>query len=221
MPDFDFDPMFADLGFQPSDRSRTYRTLVIDLRREVEDLRKRLNGKWRTDLNFASKAGLSIDVGAGDDMFLRFQKLFDQLHDRKKFAVHVQPSLLFDLGSKCTGLEVMIARKNDKDAAGYVLSILGDSAIYLFGATNDLGRETKASYLLHWSALLHAKQRGALWHDLGGIDPEGNPDVYRFKSRMGGQEMTAKGPYEARPGRLASHLIGGLERIRGAVKWVR
>ena len=59
--------------------------------------------------------------------------------------------------------------------------------------------------------LLHAKHQGTLWHDLGGIDPEANPGVYQFKSRMGGEEMKAKGPYEAKPRGLASRIIDRLE----------
>ena len=217
-PTFDFHRMFTDLGFRLSNRARSYKTIVVDLRRENEDLRKRLAGKWRTDLNFASKAGLSIDVGTGNSMYSRFEALFEEMQDKKQFAVNVYPRLLFDLGSECTGLQVMIARKGDKDAAGHVFSRLGQGAIYLFGATNDVGRQTKAAYLLNWSAMLEAKQLGALWYDLGGIDSEGNPDVYRFKNRMGGQEMAAIGPYEARPKGMTGHIIGGLELMRGAFK---
>jgi lipid II:glycine glycyltransferase (peptidoglycan interpeptide bridge formation enzyme) len=221
MPTFNFGQMFADLGFQPTSRSRAYRTLMINLKREPEELRKNLNGKWRTRLNSATKAGLSVDIGTDANIFSRFQRLFDQMHGRKKFPIHVHPSFLFDLGSKCTGLVVMIARKNDKDAAGHVLSIVGESAIYLFGATNDLGRETKAAYFLNWSAMLHAKLQGAAWYDLGGIDPHANPSVYEFKSRMGGQEMLAIGPYETRPGGLLGFAIDKLELVRGVSKKIR
>ena len=83
IPDFDFDPMFAEMGFRPTNRFRTYRTLVIDLRQEIAELRKRLNGHWRTHLNYANRAGLSVDIGTGEDMSVRFRKLFDQMHGRK------------------------------------------------------------------------------------------------------------------------------------------
>ena len=218
LPALDFVGLFTDLEFRSTDRARKYRTSVIDLTQEIETLRNTLNSKWRTDLRFAQKAGLSIDSGTTDELQLRFERLFDQMHRRKGFSVNVHPKLLFGLGAECTGLQVMIAQKDGTDAAGHVFSKLGDSAIYLFGAANDLGRQTKAAYLLNWSAILLAKQRGALWYDLGGIDPDTNPGVYRFKSRMGGQEMSAVGPYEAQPSGILGRLIDRLEFVRGAIK---
>ena len=45
---------------------------------------------------------------------------------------------------------------------------------------------------------------GLKWYDLGGIDPDGNPGVYRFKARMGGSEVRA--------GEYAGHAFGALRR---------
>jgi lipid II:glycine glycyltransferase (peptidoglycan interpeptide bridge formation enzyme) len=218
LPALDVAGLFTDLEFRSTDRARKYRTSVIDLTQENETLRSTLNPKWRTDLKFAQKAGLSIDSGTGAELQLRFERLFNQMHRMKGFSISVHPGLFFGLGAECTGLEVMIAQRDGMDAAGHVFSKLGDSAIYLFGAANELGRQTKAAYLLNWSAILLAKQRGALWYDLGGIDPDANPGVYRFKSRMGGQEMSAVGPYEAQPSGMLGRLIDRLELVRSAVK---
>ena len=51
--------------------------------------------------------------------------------------------------------------------------------------------------------------------DLGGIDPDANPDVTRFKRRTGGLELAAPGPFEARPARMLSGLIGALSPETG------
>ena len=54
-------------------------------------------------------------------------------------------------------------------------------------------------------------------YDLGGIDPEGNPGVFHFKRGLGGVEVQAAGPYEARPSGLAGRLPLAVER--GYARW--
>ena len=83
LPVLDFVALFTDLEFRSTDRARKYRTSVIDLTQEIETLRNTLNSKWRTDLRFAQKAGLSIDSGTTDELQLRFERLFDQMHRTK------------------------------------------------------------------------------------------------------------------------------------------
>ena len=68
--------------------------------------------------------------------------------------------------------------------AGLVASAMGDSAIYLLGATSDDGLNAKGAYLLQWTLIQWLKENGFKWYDLGGIDPEGNPGVYSFKKRI-------------------------------------
>ena len=205
---------FSDLGFRPTRLARSYRTIVIDLSPDPDTLRRKLAGKWRTDLNFAQKQGLTIEQGGGKVAVERFLALFGTMRDTKNFDVYVDPHLFFNLPANGIGLEVLIATKDGRDAAGHVISMLGDSAVYLFGATNELGRAMKAGYLLNWHAMLLAKERGFAWYDLGGIDPDANPGGHRFKKRMGGCELTAIGPYEARPNDLVGQLVDGLLTIR-------
>jgi lipid II:glycine glycyltransferase (peptidoglycan interpeptide bridge formation enzyme) len=201
--------LLFDRGYRKTDRARTYRTIAVDLSSGEGNLLKNLDGKWRTDLNFAKKADLAVDVGATADLFSRFQSLYESMRERKGFSSVLEPEFFFKLHPESIGLRVMIAHRHGRDAAGHVESMLGGSAIYLFGASNEVGRQAKAAYLLNWLALVHAQERGVAWYDLGGIDPVANPGVYRFKGRMGGQEMEAAGPYEARPsGFLASALLG-------------
>ena len=213
----DGESAFAELGFNVTRHVRSYRTVLVDLSPDVDTLRRNLAGKWRTDLNFALRSGLAVEQGGGGAVYERFLALFGTMRDAKNFDVRVDPGWFFNLPPTGTGLEVLIATKDGKDAAGHVFSMLGDSAVYLFGATNELGRASKAGYLLNWHAMLLAKQRGLARYDLGGIDPDANPGGHRFKKRMGGCEYTAIGPYQARPDDLAGRAISGLLTIRRKV----
>ena len=208
------DPAFAALGFTPTRMVRSYHTLLVDLKPDVQKLRGGLAGKWRTDLNFAQRSGLTVERGTNQWFCERFLHLFDEMHQTKKFRRRFDPGFFLGLPAAQTGLVILIARREGEDAAGHVVSMLGDTAIYLFGATNQLGRETKAGYLLNWHAMLLAKEQGLVSYDLGGIDPVDNPDGYRFKKRMGGREVVAAGPYEARPAGPVSAIIGKLLQFR-------
>ena len=50
LADLKFSDIARSAGFMPMDNAR-YQTFLIDLEPELETLRKRLAGKWRTDLN--------------------------------------------------------------------------------------------------------------------------------------------------------------------------
>ena len=77
-----------------------------------------------------------------------------------------------------------------------ILGAIGDTPIYLLGATSDEGLKLKGAYLLQWRAIQWLKERGCRWYDLGGINAAENPGVYEFKSGFGGEETDHLGTYE-------------------------
>jgi lipid II:glycine glycyltransferase (peptidoglycan interpeptide bridge formation enzyme) len=217
-PASSLESVLMGLGFRATKRTRSYRTVVVKIASNAQAQRASLAGKWRTDLKFAEKSNLSIEQGCDSTLFTRFMTLFGSMHEAKNFDVHVDPQFFFCLPSESTGLVVIIATKDGQDAAGHVLSMLGETAVYLFGATNDLGRSNKAGYLLNWQSLMLAMEQGLSWYDLGGIDPDANPGVYRFKKRMGGEEFSALGPYEAYPDDFLGAATDRLLTLRDLLK---
>ena len=89
--------------------------------------------------------------------------------------------------------------------AGLVASAMGDSAVYLLGATSDSGLNSKGAFLLQWTWIQWLKENGCESYDLGGIDPERNPGVYHFKSGLAGLDVTAGLP----AGRLQQCIVVG------------
>jgi lipid II:glycine glycyltransferase (peptidoglycan interpeptide bridge formation enzyme) len=59
-------------GFAPTNRAPVYRSIAIDLAQDQAKLMANLNGKWRTDLRYALKSGLTLETGTGPDMQARF-----------------------------------------------------------------------------------------------------------------------------------------------------
>ncbi len=146
--------------------------------------------------------------------------LYRQLLDRKGFAVDLHADFYAAVQEDLAEPEafvVSIALDEGRAVAGHVASVLGDTCVYLLGATDERGIQDKSSYLLQWRTIQLARQRDCRWYDLGGIDPEGNPGVYHFKQGLGGVEVSAAGPYERQPAGLRRHIVRGCETVYRSV----
>lgn len=191
--------VFSEAGFVASNATRPYRTFLLDIARPLDEIRRSLAQKWRNCLNQSEKHGLTVRTGTDPALLREFCDLFSRFIDRKGFAVDLAPPFYLAVQEQMPDtdrFEVNFAEFDGAVVAGHVASLLGDMSVYLLGASSDEALKAKASYLLQWRAIQSARERGLRWYDLGGIDPEGNPGVYHFKSGLGGQDVTAPGPLE-------------------------
>jgi lipid II:glycine glycyltransferase (peptidoglycan interpeptide bridge formation enzyme) len=78
-------------------------------------------------------------------------------------------------------MKIFICTFEGKPIAGGVFSAIGETGQYMFGATANNGLKANGSNLIQWTMLKWLKGSGCKWYDSGGIDPSGNPGVYRFK----------------------------------------
>jgi lipid II:glycine glycyltransferase (peptidoglycan interpeptide bridge formation enzyme) len=188
-----FQSALSQSGLQPEPSLGHYRTIVVDLGPTAEVLRKRLDQKWRNQLNRAEKNGLALEVSGGPEAYREFVRLYEVMWKRKRFetSVDVQEfARIQELLSGPARMQTFLATADGRSVAALVCSLMGDTAIYLLGATNEQARELKAAYFLQWQAMQWLKDRGACWYDLGGIDLETNPGGHHFKSGFGGTELT-------------------------------
>lgn len=212
-----FAAVAAAEGFAPPLRTRPYASIAIDLAQDRATLMAALNGKWRTDLRYALKSGLTLEAGTPADLGDRFLALYKEVQGAKGFRPDITPEFHFALSGSDFPREVLLATREGVDLAGIVTGTAGQTATYLFGATGAEGRRLKAGYFLTWEGIGRAQSRGLRWYDLGGVDPVANPDVARFKSRMNGRPILAD-PFEARPAGPVPRLVGGLEALRARLR---
>jgi len=115
-------------------------------------------------------------------------------------------------------MRVLLCSSEDRQlSAGLVISAMGDTGIYLFGATNELGMKNGASYMLQWHAIQYLKEVGIARYNLHGINPETNPGTYHFKAGLcgrNGSEARFIGQYESCDNWLTKSLIGYGEMFR-------
>lgn len=198
--------VFLSQGFGLARSSRGYRTFLINLARSSEEIRASLSHKWRNQLNSALRRPISIELTSKAGAIARFAPLLDETSRRKGFTSELGASF-FDRVQRLADDEermlVAIAVADGHDVAGVVVSLLGETAVYVLGATTADGMKSKAAYALHWQVMQTAREIGCRWYDLGGINPETNPGVYHFKSGFGGSDVVTPGPFEVRPSGVA------------------
>jgi lipid II:glycine glycyltransferase (peptidoglycan interpeptide bridge formation enzyme) len=189
---------------------KIYRTLVLDLKSPLMDLRKGLDQKWRNQLNRSEKNGLQIVEGTSDELYASFRRLYEEMVARKGFETFVDVDEFGRIQAELedtSKMMVMLCLVDNEPVAGLVGSAIGDTGIYLLGATNDAGMKAKGSYLLQWRFIEWLKERDCRWYDLGGINPEGNPGVYHFKSGVSGRDVSHIGEFDFVESRISSAAV--------------
>jgi lipid II:glycine glycyltransferase (peptidoglycan interpeptide bridge formation enzyme) len=208
--------------FRPS--GKIYRTLVLDLKPSLMDLRKGLDQKWRNQLNRSEKNGLQIVEGTSDELYASFRRLYEEMVARKGFETFVDVDEFGRIQAEledASKMMVMLCLVDNEPVAGLVGSAIGDTGIYLLGATNDAGMKAKGSNLLQWRFIEWLKERDCRWYDLGGIDPEGNPGVYHFKSGVSHNSVHHVGQFEICNNYLSSFAVSLEVGIRSAADQMR
>jgi lipid II:glycine glycyltransferase (peptidoglycan interpeptide bridge formation enzyme) len=204
---------------EPAVADNTYRTFVLDLAPSLENLRSGLDKKWRNQLTRAEKNSLEVISGSGSDHYLTFCRMYAEMRSRKSFDTTVDADefgrIQEDL-PESQRMRILLCKANEVPVAGLVASAIGDSAIYVLGATSDEGLNSKGAYLLQWTLIRWLKENGVRWYDLGGIDPQGNPGVYHFKKGLSGRDVCQLSPFVASKSVVSSVIVkAGLAMQRG------
>jgi hypothetical protein len=185
-----FLPLLRQEAFSPVQDSKLERTLLMDLRPPLEELRKGLNPKWRGHLSRAQRNKIEVIEGDADELFGMFIGIYKELIARKKF---VEPNdinefrLIQQVLPSDFKMKIILCRLDGQFCAGSIFSALGNLGVYLFGATNDLGMKSNGSHLQQWKFVEWLKENNYTRYDLSGINPEKNPGTYIFKEGLCGK----------------------------------
>ena len=180
------------------------RTLQLDLTKTTEELRQGMRPHWRRYLKVAEKNNLKIVEGSSDALFEEFIGIYRELVNRKSF---VEPNDIAEFRSiqqrlpENLKLKILLSKAADgKLCSGIICSAMGDTGVYLYGATSNTGLNSRGSYLLHWRLIEWLKETGVTTYDLHGINPVTNPGTYKFKSDLcgsNGADLHFLGQYDA------------------------
>lgn len=216
---FRYEDVLRNAGFRPLLNLPPKKTLLIDLSKSVDELRKGLDGKWRGHLNRAEKNNLTIADGTNDELFDQFKPIHEdllinkQIRDVKSIETFkiIQTQLPLELK-----MRVFLCEHSGVVCAGIIVSAIGNVGITLSRATNDIGRQQKAAYLVQWRALQWLKDAGCRWYDLSGVDELANPGTYSYKTGLcgkNGRELQMMHQYQMCSGKLKKIVINLVERV--------
>jgi hypothetical protein len=178
----------AGRGFQEGLKLMFRSRYIVKLGLSDEAQRKSLHQKWRYHLNKAEKAGLTFER-AGAERTPEFDALYMAMTDRKQFPDHsaydTVPALMA-IADDALRPELFFVRHQGEVVAGAVIFKAGDTAVYLYGATNDQALPLRAGYFMHWHIIRWLRDNTkAAWYDLGGTD--GFQGLHQFKKGMVGE----------------------------------
>jgi len=213
-----FQSAFGGFASKPGISLEKYRTFVLDLSPSLEELRSRLEKKWRNQLNAAERNNLQVIEGETGEQFRTFCGLYTEMWERKRFETGVRVEEFGRMQEQLPAsqrLRILICAHRQQAVAGLVYSAIGQSAIYLLGATNRTGMEAKAAYPLQWTVVQRLKEYGVRYYDLGGIDPDANPGVYHFKRGLSGTDMSHADPLVACSNSFSAVLAKAGKVVRG------
>jgi len=205
-----FQSAFSKFTWEIKEPADAYRTFAVDLTPPLEELRSGLDKKWRNQLSRSERNQLTMVSGHGSEVYRAFCEIYSQMRERKAFQTTVDADefgRIQEFLTESQRMHVMICQDKGIPVAGLVASAMGNSAIYLLGATTDAGLNAKGAYLLQWTLICWLKERGIKSYDLGGIDPEGNPGVYHFKKGLSGVDLCQIKPYSASASAFSSGMV--------------
>ena len=201
------------------DQATVKRTLLIDMRPSLEEIRSDLAQKWRNCLNRAEKNGMELNVSDADSFFDEIKPIYSEMIDRKnldelnnldhlqKVQKHLPPDFK---------MKIILCKQNDELCAGGIFSAIGSTGVYLVGATSNKGMKTNGSYMVQWAFIRWLKENGFLFYDLNGINPDSNPGTYHFKRGLAGKlgkEVEFLGKFQVSDNRLSSFVVNSGEAL--------
>ncbi|MEM9030513.1 MAG: GNAT family N-acetyltransferase [Pseudomonadota bacterium] len=189
--------LLEDCGLKRNANFHGYQTIWLDLTRDEDRLRAKLNGKWRNILSKAERSGFAVERDVELDTASSFLAEYDADQLRKNFKGTSQSFLLSLMKYMGVRREVMIlnAKRDDEIIAAILVLVHGRSATYQVGWTTDQGRKFGAHHRLLWEAVVTLKREVVTDFDLGGVNDEGAAGVKKFKLGLGGQMVDLVGMY--------------------------
>ena len=161
---------------------------LVNVGQTSEALRADLQGKWRYNLKKSYKHDLRVDHLKLDEGLGPFMTLYEDMQTRKAFfdtsAIEDLPAIYSDL-PEVLKPDVWLCSLDGEPVAGAVVSLLGDTTQYLFGASTDQSLKVNAGFRLHWEIAQWAGSQGGSWYDLGG--DSGSAGLRQFKTGMVGR----------------------------------
>lgn len=191
------------LGWRPSEEQIQFpNTMTSSLQGDEAAILARMKAKTRYNLRLAERRGVTLRHG-GLDALEDFLPLYVETGQRGGFGLRSADYYRDVVGNylKRGAATVILAEKDGRALAGVVPVVHGRTALYLYGASSEAGREDMPAYLAQWESLRWARAQGCARYDWWGgprrLEAE-DPlwGLYRFKSGFGAELQAQQGAWD-------------------------
>jgi peptidoglycan pentaglycine glycine transferase (the first glycine) len=177
------------------------RTIIVDIGSSEDEILAAMKSKTRYNVRLSARKCVTVREGSGEDLHT-FANLMQTTGQRDGFGIHAPEyyATVFSLfaPNKAT---LLIAEYENKPLAAAMITALGDTAVYLYGASSNEERNRMPAYAVQWAAIRWARAHGCTRYDLWGVPDtdletleahftersDGLWPVYRAKRGYGGQ----------------------------------
>jgi len=178
----DFGFSASDLGFKKTYNIQPAKTLIIDLSKREDQLLSEMHPKTRYNIRLAQKHKVIIekDLVVTPRHGLYFKEVLQQIIEttkRQGFKGHSKDYYInlidfFALKKQDSSLKIHIykALLQKQLLASGIMVDFGNTRTYLFGGSSQNFKHVMAPHLLHWQAIMDAKETGFKFYDFWGIE---------------------------------------------------
>lgn len=164
-------------------------TVVVNLAHGESVLKSELRKSLRTQLNKGERLGIRVTDQPGPAELKAFIAQYNTMARTRHLAAilpHMEACLQqWSQQTPCKA-KLITAEYRGEQVAGIVLLSAGNRVIYEWGASSDRNdhRQLPLTHILHWHAILWARENGYRYYDFGGYwEARGDADpINRFKT---------------------------------------
>jgi lipid II:glycine glycyltransferase (peptidoglycan interpeptide bridge formation enzyme) len=192
--------LLEDAGYKKNHKKIAWGSSKLPLiGSDIDFLFMNLKKKWRNLLRKGQKSGVNLIEVTDKDKIRELVSIYENFQKIKKFD-GISSCLLYsmlDMSSNFFQIRVYLTLDSDNtQVSGFVfIAYTGDTATYLIGWSNEVGREQQANYLLIWKSIEDAKKARLSWFDLGGINANTPKGVAHFKNGVNAKPFQNVGEY--------------------------
>jgi len=213
--DASYNEIFIKEKFKHLHNIKAYRTFVLNLAPSLEEINMGFENDWRRRIKKAAGKNITIKQATDDHSYDNLIKLYRQTHSRKKFKEYVSIETFREIQKelkKKKKMKIFLGYIDKRPAVSFLISDIGKFGLALLGGTSKEGLKQSVTNVLHWEVIQFLKNSKKPFYDLGGIDPENNRSVYKFKRGSGADDISFIGEYYACKS-ILSKLIVNLKKI--------
>ncbi|QRN85009.1 peptidoglycan bridge formation glycyltransferase FemA/FemB family protein [Clostridia bacterium] len=187
-------------GFEGTQPKFVFR---LDIRPTIEELFANLHSKTRYNIRYARRKGVTVRHMNDKSELRDFYNILKETSERDGFLVRGYEyfSWIYDAMVDNGKAKFYLAEYEGAIISGTLAMYCGDKCWYLYGASSNRHRNVMPNYLLQWTMIEEAKERGCTVYDFRGVSgdiSEDNPlyGLYRFKKGFNGTFTEYMGEYD-------------------------